>query len=210
MNQKERFDEFYGTENLAFGEAPPPELRLFVSTHRGPHRSLDLGCGDGRITLYLATAGHHVTGVDLSPVALDKLRAVARRRGLENNITLLEGDIRNVDHSSETYDLVVAATVLDHLPKKDIAPAFENIVRSIKRGGTLFVRVHNVDDPGRIDAENASELREAIEYYFAKQELLGLAGNLFEILSYREDEEEDRSHGEPHTHAFSTLFARRL
>jgi predicted RNA methylase len=45
-----------------------------------PGRLLDLGCGAGRVALYLQDHGHEVVGIDVSPLAID----VCRRRGLKD------------------------------------------------------------------------------------------------------------------------------
>lgn len=45
-----------------------------------PGRLLDLGCGAGRVALYLQDHGHEVVGIDASPLAID----VCRRRGLKD------------------------------------------------------------------------------------------------------------------------------
>ena len=58
----------------------------------GPGRLLDLPCGEGRHALELARRGHQVTGVDLSPYALEQASAEARRTGAP--VELLAGDMR--------------------------------------------------------------------------------------------------------------------
>ncbi len=209
LSQKKRFDDFYDEEGMSFGDEPPPELVSVVGTGRERQSALDLGCGDGRITLYLAKSGFRVTGVDLSTVGLDKLRGIVRKFKLENKVHLLQGDIRTVALAPAAYDLVVAVTVLDHLPAEDVGPVFDRIAGYVRPGGILFVKVHNVDDPGRTAGGGASELQEAIKYYFPRQKLRKMARGAFEILSYKEEAEKDYSHGAPHTHAFSRLLARK-
>jgi SAM-dependent methyltransferase len=49
-----------------------------------PLKILDVACGSGLIALPLARAGHAVTGIDVSTVGIDRLRADARAEGLEN------------------------------------------------------------------------------------------------------------------------------
>lgn len=47
-----------------------------------PGEVLDLGCGDGGDALWLARRGCHVTAVDISAVAVERLAGPARSRGL--------------------------------------------------------------------------------------------------------------------------------
>lgn len=60
-----------------FADWPPVEQEL-VSHARG--RVLDVGCGAGRVALYLQAQGHEVVGIDNSPLALE----VARERGVKD------------------------------------------------------------------------------------------------------------------------------
>ncbi len=46
-------------------------------------RALDVACGAGRNALYLAEAGYEVDAIDISSVALDRLREAAQTRGVE-------------------------------------------------------------------------------------------------------------------------------
>ena len=208
-DQAKIFDEFYGREDGGFKDILPVEVRLLAGNMRGYGHALDLGCGDGRIALFLANAGYHVTGVDVSQVGLDRLERKATNRGLDHRLELVQADIRTLSFSPVAYDIVIAVTVLDHIPKEDLAPTFEKITLSIKPGGILFAKVHNVDDPGNADSEDASELRTAIKHYFLKGELRDLADGEYEILTYSDTTEKDNSHGKPHRHAFSTLLGRR-
>src|SRR5215203_1060040 len=47
-------------------------------------RALDVACGPGLVSLHLAEAAGHVTGLDLTPAMLDKARELQRDRGLAN------------------------------------------------------------------------------------------------------------------------------
>jgi cyclopropane fatty-acyl-phospholipid synthase-like methyltransferase len=208
-DQERLFDEFYGRKGGGFRDILPLEVRLLVGNMQGYGKALDLGCGDGRIALFLATSGYRVTGVDVSQVGLDRLQRRARSKGLDDNIELVHADIRTIPFAEGGYDIGVAVTVLDHLPKEDLHSTFATITRAIRPGGILFAKVHNVDDPGSRDGVDASELRHAIKHYFLKGELYELAEPAFEILTYSETREKDNTHGKPHHHAFSTMVGRR-
>lgn len=55
---------------------------------------LDLGCGTGRVALYLAEHGHEVTGVDIEPQFVEELRRRTRTRGL--SVAAVLGDVRRL------------------------------------------------------------------------------------------------------------------
>jgi len=59
---------------------------------KGPGRLLDLPCGEGRHALELARRGHLVTGIDLSPPAVERARAESLRTGI--SVDFRVGDMR--------------------------------------------------------------------------------------------------------------------
>lgn len=59
------------------GVTPPEVVDLIEGARLPPGRALDLGCGTGTNTIYLARHGWEVVGVDFSAVAIRR----ARRRG---------------------------------------------------------------------------------------------------------------------------------
>jgi SAM-dependent methyltransferase len=69
-----------------------PLWRELADRSEGP--VLDLGCGTGRVALYLAERGHEVTGVDVEPQFVDELRRRARARAL--SVTVVLGDVREL------------------------------------------------------------------------------------------------------------------
>lgn len=89
-----------------------------LTTHRfgflDPKRTLDFGCGVGRILIPLARMSGHVTGVDVSRPMLDLAEAYARDQGL-GNVRLVE----SLDDLSpdERFDLVHSFIVLQHIPQ---------------------------------------------------------------------------------------------
>ena len=87
--RREWYESFFSPLALEFWRAvvPPESTRDEVDFLErqlglaGPGRLLDLPCGEGRHALELARRGHGVTGIDLSPDAVERARAEARRTG---------------------------------------------------------------------------------------------------------------------------------
>jgi SAM-dependent methyltransferase len=73
-----------------------------------PGRALDLGCGEGADSVWLALHGWHVTGLDISATALARAREHARDAGLgDERIELQQADLATW-RPADTYDLVSA------------------------------------------------------------------------------------------------------
>jgi SAM-dependent methyltransferase len=82
----------------------PPEVTSAIDQFKQPGRALDLGCGTGTTSIYLAQRGWHVTGVDFSPKAIELARDKAQRAGVKSDFHL--GDVSRLDFLREPFDLI--------------------------------------------------------------------------------------------------------
>jgi SAM-dependent methyltransferase len=93
--------------------------------------ALDAACGTGRHTVYLASLGHTVIGVDSSREML----AVARRKVPGG--TFREADLYDIPLADDAVDLVVCAIALSHVP--DLTRVLTEFVRVLRPGGHLVI-----------------------------------------------------------------------
>jgi SAM-dependent methyltransferase len=106
-----------------------------------PGSAVDLGAGEGRNALWLASLGWEVTAVDFSAVGLATGASRAESLGLD--IEWVTADATTWVSPSEV-DLVVAAYL--QLPADDLALALGNALGYLAPGGTLAVIGHDVDN----------------------------------------------------------------
>jgi len=92
-------------------------------------RILDIGCGDGRDTIYLHGKGPEIIGIDLS----EGMLAVARRRHPDS--TFLRMDMRRLEFPDGSFDGVWASGCIYHLPKRELPQAFREVHRVLKPKG---------------------------------------------------------------------------
>ncbi|MGH8231620.1 MAG: class I SAM-dependent methyltransferase, partial [Steroidobacteraceae bacterium] len=85
-------------------------------------RVLDVGCGVGRWSRRLAAQGATVTGIDLSATMIEQARARTAHQGLAERCRFLVQDVAQLD-LGQGFDLIVAVTVLQHLPDADAVRA---------------------------------------------------------------------------------------
>jgi len=100
--------------------------------------ALDLACGEGRNTVWLAEQGFEATGVDWSAVALDKARRLAEARGVSP--TFVEGDLTAWTPGDRTWDLVLLAYL--HLPWPQMQSVLARAAEAVAQGGTLLLVGH--------------------------------------------------------------------
>ncbi|MCM1975583.1 MULTISPECIES: methyltransferase domain-containing protein [Streptomyces] len=102
-------------------------------------RILDIGCGPGTITADLAAlvTDGHVTGVDRAPAVLAQARATAAQRGLDN-VDFAVADVHALDFEDDTFDVVHAHQVLQHVG--DPVGALREMKRVTRPGGIVAAR----------------------------------------------------------------------
>lgn len=113
-----------------------------------PGDALDLGCGEGADSMWLAEQGWRVLAADLAPTALRRGAQEAKRRGLPaEQIRWLQADVTSW-LPAESFDLVLAAYL--HSPgiggSSGTVPRFAQLVRP---GGHLLVLSHATFPAGR-------------------------------------------------------------
>jgi SAM-dependent methyltransferase len=120
------------------------EMLQFISpelppvAHDNSVQTLEIGCGAGNFSMLLAQHGFTVTGVDISPTAIDWAveRAIAAgkdvRFGVDNVLSLQTC-------SDSTFDLVVDGHCLHCIIGEDRAICLASIWRVLKAGGSFVV-----------------------------------------------------------------------
>jgi ubiquinone/menaquinone biosynthesis C-methylase UbiE len=96
---------------------------------------LDAACGTGRYALKLAEAGARVAAADASEEMLAHARRKAAERQLDLDLRL--GDLQQLPFRDESFDLVVCALALCHVP--DLRPAAQEFARVLRPGGRVVI-----------------------------------------------------------------------
>ena len=138
-----RLRERYSSGDLPWDDPlPPPEVIDFVPS-LAPGRALDLGCGYGRATIYLASLGWEVDGIDFIPEAVFVAanRAMAEKVAARFHIA----SITDLDFLSGPYDFALDVGCSHNLDERSLQIYRSHLVRLIKPGGffLLFARIHS-------------------------------------------------------------------
>lgn len=97
-----------------------------------PSRTIDFGCGVGRVTLPLARESTSVLGVDVSSGMLSEARKNASERGVSN--------IRFESEVSGRFDFVHSYMVLQHISPRRGLPIVRNLVSRLDPGGMVALQ----------------------------------------------------------------------
>jgi len=150
---------------------PHPLLLQQQALMAGEGLALDLACGRGQNSLWLARQGYDVLGVDISHVALSAAKADSNRNNLSHRIRFERLDIDNYSLPLDVYDLICVIRFLDRR-------LFPMIETSLRPGGRLVYAARH-----RAVLEEYPQTNDA--YLLEKDELLKRFGD-WSILHYHE------------------------
>jgi len=105
--------------------------------YRG-QRVLEVGVGLGADHEQFAAAGAELSGIDLTPRAIDHTRRRLARRGLSSRLAV--GDAEQLQFDDDSFDLVYSWGVIHHAP--DTWRAAEEILRVTRPGGEFKVMIY--------------------------------------------------------------------
>jgi SAM-dependent methyltransferase len=147
-------------------------------------RAIDLGCGTGANVVFLAQQGFQVTGIDLSPVALQRARQRAADAGVTDRCRFVEGDMTAdvAGRLDGPFDLLVDFGSIDDL-NRSARPAAALLAAQLARPGArlLFWCFYGRrEDLPRISFRGPSRITPGIE----PGEVLALFGDRFDIEPY--------------------------
>lgn len=135
------WNERYGEAAALYGAEPNQFIAAELSGLT-PRRVLDLGCGQGRNSVWLASQGHQVTGLDLSEVGIAHANELAAAVGVSVDFRAV--DVVNDWEPAEQYDVVILSYL--QLPEHMRRPAHAKAVRALAPGGTLVLIAHHADN----------------------------------------------------------------
>ncbi|MFH1957600.1 MAG: class I SAM-dependent methyltransferase [bacterium] len=130
---KDRFTNFKGKivnkmELKLIGRA------LNLANIKPPNRLLDVPCGTGRLSIYLASKGYKVVGVDLSNEMVMCTREKLKSLNLEENIVVEEKDAEKLTYPENSFDACVSLRLFGHTPennRKKIILELKRVSRSV-------------------------------------------------------------------------------
>lgn len=145
-----KWNKRFESQDSYLGNRPSPFLANQISTIKelAPgNTALDVACGEGRNSVFLATNGFRVTGLDISDIGLAK--AAARSREAEVTVDFRRVDLDNYE-LSERYDLILNFNFL----LRELIP---QEVRALNPGGVLLFDTI-MESPQLLESHNPAYL----------------------------------------------------
>ena len=144
------------------------------------YKILEIGCGNGRDSLFFAENGFNVTSIDISQNALilagKNKQAYLFKNTLPGDLTFHQADAEALPFKDEKFDAVYSLSVLH---SADLKKSFEQIYRVLKIGGVAWLHL----------GQKTFFLTEnKIEEHCSPEKLKSVLNNLpFKILEFKSD-----------------------
>lgn len=108
------------------------------------NKILDIGCGSGVISLFLASRGKQVLGIDISRSSINACREGAKNLGLKEKAVFKVVDFPR-EKLNRKFDIVICSEVLEHIEEDE--KAVEEIYNLLTPGGLLIISVPSKNAP---------------------------------------------------------------
>lgn len=163
-------------QNQEWGKYPPEELVRFIARNyykvsdRKKVQFLDLGCGTGAATWYLAREGFSTFGIDGSETAIKK----AKQRFLDENLAgnFKVGDFIQLDYPNAFFDCVTDIAALQHNSVENLRKILIEVLRILKSNGKIFSMV--LSENCRFSNKKLFLEKKGYTHFFSKEEVLDL------------------------------------
>ncbi|MEM4181693.1 MAG: methyltransferase domain-containing protein [Candidatus Pacearchaeota archaeon] len=177
------FEKIYSKKNFKFYFDKDEEVINEILKHKKSGKVLDLGCGEGGNSLFLAEKGFEVVCVDISKTAIKKIKEEIKRRKIK--LGAIVTDLEKFKFK-ENYDIIIATGVFHLISKKKVFKILEEIKNHTKPRRLNIFKVLLHEDP--------TEKENDYGYYFKSNELkkIYFDWKIFKYREYKDYDEKER------------------
>lgn len=165
---------------------PPKALVELISKNKiTPCKTIDLGCGLGNYSRYLAEQGFETLGIDFSEVAIEK--AISLTNGSADNCEFKHLNILDdLNDLKETFDFALEWEVLHHIFPQRRKQFTQNVHKVLKKGGKYLSVCFSDEDPcfGGIGKVRKTPLGTTL-YFSSIDEIRDLFEPLFKLIEIK-------------------------
>jgi len=147
---------------------------------------LDLGCGEGRISIFFAQKGFVVHGIDFAQGAIKRAKKFAEEAKVADKIYFKVGNVLSLPYPDKIFDVVVDWSVFDHIEPKNWNLYLKNLLRVLKREGFYILTVFSVNTPWVACYKNRYYSGDAYFHFFTEKNIKEIFGKYFKIIKIYE------------------------
>jgi 2-polyprenyl-3-methyl-5-hydroxy-6-metoxy-1,4-benzoquinol methylase len=144
---KEGLEKTYEKEGVVWTTKNPPKelVELVESEKIKPCNCLDIGCGEGFYSIYLAKKGFEVTAIDLSKNAIKFAKQNAEKEGVK--INFISMDMFDLEDLDEKFDFVFEWGILHGVAFENRKKYLGLIEKILNSKGKYFSCSFNIENP---------------------------------------------------------------
>jgi SAM-dependent methyltransferase len=137
-----KWNELFTQEDFLWKDPHEQVVALVpLLRRRGARRILDLGCGAGRHTVYLARGGFEVIATDIAENGLAHAREWLARENLQAE--LKHSDMIHIPYSAGSFDALISIYVIYHKTYSGMKRAVAEVHRILKAGGLALISLQS-------------------------------------------------------------------
>lgn len=160
LDSKKSWDQKFNKSGYIFGKKPADSLTVNNQFLIKNSKVLDLGMGEGRNAVYLASIGHNVVGIDISSVAVEKAHALAKENGVK--IKGIVANIKDYRFNESEFDAIICFYYVERTLLKEM-------MKWVKPGGLIFFEAYTKEDKKESQGKIQNKL-----YLLKPQEVLSM------------------------------------
>ncbi len=175
-------EELYHTDSWL--KKPIKTVREIMELFSGyeSFRTLDLGCGVGRNSIYVAECfkGRKclVDCVDFLDIAIEKLKDNAKAHGVSESINGITGTIEDFEIAKGEYDLIMAVSALEHVESEErFLCALGSIRDGVKENGVVCLVINS--EVSECDSVTKEPLEAQFEVNLSADKVLAYVDEVF-------------------------------
>ena len=152
---------------------------------------LELGCGQGRDSLFFANFGHNVIATDISENAINSVKKIKNEQNIENLELHLHDTLNPFNFTDLKFELIYSNLALQFFNLKQLSGILSNIKKIMKPNSFFLFSTKKSGDKyfnfGNKISENSFEYNGITRFFFNKSELENILKNHFTIISFEDD-----------------------
>jgi SAM-dependent methyltransferase len=138
MSHYDRMKERYLAGAVPWDDPEPPPEVLALVPQLAPGRALDLGCGYGRATIFLARHGWQVDAVDFIPEAIAEAASRTEAAGLKERVQFYEARVSELGFLHGRYDFALDVGCMHSLDESELK-SYAAGLRRLLRPGAIYL-----------------------------------------------------------------------
>ena len=172
-----------------------PYIDRFLEKLPKGAKVLDVGCGPGEFSKYILARGFNIQGIDLS----EEMVRLAKNKVPEVKFDVM--DMRNLRFKNETFEGLLVAYSLIHIPSDEIAKTLKGFWRVLKKHGYLEI-VAQKGDPDKIVDEPLMKGEKMFINFFTKEKL----SNYLQAADFNTEYLEERAVQDPNSLSDKVIY----